>query len=115
MVRPVYSAVCRHGGKLSPKPALIFVPTRRQTRPTAIDLITLAHAERQLDRFLHLSAEDDSFKKLLDRISDPNLKETVSRGVGFFHEGTSAADIEIVEALFSANVIQVLRPILSPN
>lgn len=109
MVRPVYSAVCRHGGKFTPKPALIFVPTRRQTRPTAIDLLTLAHADRQLDRFLHISAEDSDFKGILDRISDSSLKETLSRGVGFYHEGTSASDIQCVEELFRANVIQVIK------
>jgi pre-mRNA-splicing helicase BRR2 len=108
MTRPVYSAVCRHGGKLSPKPALIFVPSRRQTRPTAIDLITLAHAEKQLDRFIHLNVEDSAFKQLLDRISDQSLKDTLARGVGFYHEGTSASDIKIVNELFEANVIQVL-------
>jgi pre-mRNA-splicing helicase BRR2 len=107
MVRPVYSAVCRHGGKFEPKPALIFVPTRRQTRPTAIDLLTLAMAERQVDRFLHVNAEDEFFQKMLNRISDSSLKETLSHGVGFYHEGTSASDIRIVEELFASNAIQV--------
>lgn len=109
MIRPVYSAVCRHGGKFTPKPALIFVPTRRQTRSTAVDLLTLAHADRQLDRFIHLSTEDDSFKQLLDRISDQSLKETLTRGVGFYHEGTSPSDMKIVEELFEAGVIQVMQ------
>jgi pre-mRNA-splicing helicase BRR2 len=107
MVRPVYSAVCRHGGKFTPKPALVFVPTRRQTRPTAIDLLTLAHAERQIDRFMHMNAEDDALKQLLDKISDQSLKETLSRGVGFYHEGTLASDVKIVDTLFEAGVIQV--------
>ncbi|KAI6193789.1 hypothetical protein M3Y96_01056000 [Aphelenchoides besseyi] len=108
MIRPVYSAVCRHGGKLNPKPALIFVPTRRQTRSTAVDLLTLAHADRQPRRFVHLGAEDEFFSKLLNKISDPTLRDTVSSGVGFYHEGTQQSDISIVEELFSAGVIQVL-------
>ena len=107
MVRPVYSAVCRHGGKLSPKPALIFVPTRRQTRSTAVDLLTLAHADRQPRRFVHLSTDDDAFRPLLEKISDVTLRETVSSGVGFYHEGTSPSDIKIVDELFMAGVIQV--------
>ncbi|KAI6238035.1 hypothetical protein M3Y99_00730500 [Aphelenchoides fujianensis] len=108
MVRPVYSAVCRHGGKLNPKPALIFVPTRRQTRSTAVDLLTLAHADRQPQRFVHLSPDDENFRQLREKLSDPTLKETILNGVGFYHEGTTRADIDIVEELFSAGVIQVL-------
>lgn len=86
---------------------MIFVPTRRQTRSTAIDLLTLAHAERQGNRFIHLSTEDESLKQLLDKITDHSLKETLARGVGFYHEGTSASDVKIVETLFEAGVIQV--------
>lgn len=68
MVRPVYSAVVRHGGKVKPKSALIFVPSRRQARSTAVDLLTLALADRQENRFLHLNPEDESFKTILNKI-----------------------------------------------
>uniref|UniRef100_A0A915CXY3 Helicase ATP-binding domain-containing protein n=1 Tax=Ditylenchus dipsaci TaxID=166011 RepID=A0A915CXY3_9BILA len=108
MVRPVYSAIVRHGGKLKPKPALVFVPSRRQTRSTAVDLLTLAVADGQPDRFLHLSQEDESFNKLLTSLSDESLRETVSRGVGFLHEGTSAQDSACVQELFDCGAIQVL-------
>lgn len=69
MVRPVYTAVVRHGGKVKPKPALIFVPSRRQTRSTAVDLLTLALADRQENRFLHLNPEDESFNTIIERLS----------------------------------------------
>lgn len=109
MVRPVYSAVCRHGGKFTIKPALIFVPTRRQTRSTAVDLLTLAHADRQGSRFIHLNAEDEALQQLLNKISDEALRKTLERGVGYYHEGTSASDVKIVETLFDSGVIQVSR------
>lgn len=66
MVRPVYSAIVRHGGRVKPKPVLVFVPSRRQARPTAIDLITLAEADRQGDRFMHLPEEG---RQLIEKIS----------------------------------------------
>ena len=107
MLRPVYSAVCRYGGKIAPKPALIFVPTRRQTRSTAVDLLTLAHADRQPRRFAHLNADDSTFRSWLDKISDVTLRETVASGVAYYHEGTSPSDVRAVEELFKAGVIQV--------
>lgn len=69
MVRPVYTSIVRHGGKVKPKPALVFVPSRRQTRSTAVDLLTLALADRQEDRFLHLSPEDESFQSIVDKFT----------------------------------------------
>lgn len=109
MLRPVYSAVCRHGGKMYPKPALIIVPTRRETRSTAVDLLTLAHADRQFDRFMHMNPKEESLQQLLNRISDSSLKETLSKGVGFYHEGTSPSDVKIVEELFETGIVQVRR------
>uniref|UniRef100_A0A914ZDG7 U5 small nuclear ribonucleoprotein 200 kDa helicase n=1 Tax=Panagrolaimus superbus TaxID=310955 RepID=A0A914ZDG7_9BILA len=108
MVRPVYSAVVRHGGKVRPKPALIFVPSRRQTRTTAVDLLTYAVADRQSHRFLHVNAEDPDFLGILEGVHDDSLRETLSRGVGFIHEGISPRDVEIAETLFSSGSIQVL-------
>lgn len=68
MARPVYAAVVRHGGKLRPRPALIFVPSRRQSRSTAVDMLTMAHADGQSKRFLHINAQEPSFVRLLDNV-----------------------------------------------
>ena len=59
----------RFGGKLEPKPVLVFVPSRRQTRLTAIDLLTLAISDRQETRFCHMNPETDPFKTILERLS----------------------------------------------
>ena len=50
MARPAYSAVVAHarGGK----PAILFVPTRKHARLTALDLLTYAAADGQPTRFL---------------------------------------------------------------
>ncbi|KAK6060349.1 Sec63 domain protein [Cooperia oncophora] len=107
MVRPVYQAISRHAGKLNPKPALVFVPGRRQSRSTAIDLLTMAHADGSAQRFLHINEKDETFRKLLDSLQDQTLRETLLCGVGFLHEGTHAKDFQIVEKLFSSGAIQV--------
>lgn len=52
MARPAYSAVAAHarGGK----PAILFVPTRKHARLTALDLLTYAAADGQPKRFLQV-------------------------------------------------------------
>ncbi|ULU08307.1 hypothetical protein L3Y34_019456 [Caenorhabditis briggsae] len=107
MERPVYQAICRHAGKLEPKPALVFVPVRRQTRPVAVALLTMALADGTPKRFLRLSEHDDTFQALLADIEDESLREAVSCGVGFLHEGSSPKDVHIVQQLFESNAIQV--------
>ncbi|CAJ0915055.1 unnamed protein product, partial [Mesorhabditis belari] len=107
MVRPVYTAVSRHGGKLRPKPALIFVPGRQQTHATALDLITMAHGDNSPQRFLHISEHDSDFRKIVENIQDKALRETLLSGVGFVHEGTSPKDVLAVQALFNSGAIQV--------
>lgn len=107
MERPVYQAICRHAGKLEPKPALVFVPVRRQARPVAVALLTMAAADGTPTRFLRLAENDDTFQALLADIEDESLRESVSCGVGFLHEGTSPRDVNIVQQLFESNAIQV--------
>ncbi|VDO26060.1 unnamed protein product [Onchocerca flexuosa] len=107
MSRPVYTAIVRHGGKLRPRPALVFVPSRRQSRSTAVDMLTMAHADGQSKRFLHINPQEPSFIRLLDNVQDKTLKETLSCGVGFLHEGTSVKDMAVVEQLFQSDAIQV--------
>ena len=116
----------RYGGKLEPKPVLIFVPSRRQTRLTAVDLLTLALADKQENRFCHMNLDTEPLKSLVDQLTvsyyegefissikiiifkDESLRATVRRGVGFLHEGTTLRDSEIVQTLFISRAIQVL-------
>ncbi|KAH0568285.1 putative U5 small nuclear ribonucleoprotein 200 kDa helicase [Cotesia glomerata] len=102
MAKPVYNAILRHAQK---KPIIIFVPTRRQARLTAIDILTFAAAEGQPSKFFH--AEEADIKPFLDRMSDKTLKETLSQGVAYLHEGLSTDDRHLVEQLFDSGAIQV--------
>ena len=59
MARPTFNAITTHSPK---KPVIVFVPSRKQTRLTAIDLLTYAAADNDSKRFLHADVEDIQVK-----------------------------------------------------
>merc|ERR1719210_2240516 len=103
MAKPTYNAIIAHSPR---KPVIVFVPSRKQTRLTAIDLLTYAAADSQPDRFLH--AEPEDIAAFLGKIVDKTLRETLSQGVAYMHEGLQAGDKRLVESLFDSGAIQVV-------
>uniref|UniRef100_A0A673C994 U5 small nuclear ribonucleoprotein 200 kDa helicase n=1 Tax=Sphaeramia orbicularis TaxID=375764 RepID=A0A673C994_9TELE len=103
MAKPVYHAIMKHSPS---KPAVVFVPSRRQTRLTAIDILTFCAADVVPQRFLHCTEKD--LAPFLDKINDSTLKETLANGVGYLHEGLSATERKIVEQLFNSGAVQVV-------
>lgn len=102
MSKPVYNSIV----KLSPhKPVIVFVTSRKLARTTAIDILTYCAAEGQPSRFFH--AEEDDIKPFLDRMIDKTLKETLSQGVAYIHEGLTQSDHRLVEQLFDSGAVQV--------
>uniref|UniRef100_A0AAR2JSR6 Activating signal cointegrator 1 complex subunit 3 n=1 Tax=Pygocentrus nattereri TaxID=42514 RepID=A0AAR2JSR6_PYGNA len=95
MAKPVYHAIMKHSPS---KPALVFVPSRRQTRLSAIDILTFCAADVVPQRY----------SELVNKLSDATLKETLSNGVGYLHEGLSTTERKIVEQLFNSGAIQVV-------
>lgn len=103
MAKPTYLAVTQ----LSPdKPALVFVPSRKQTRATARDLLIACVADDDEDRFLHVEVEQ--IQKLLERVQEEALAEALSHGIGYYHEALTQSDKRIVKHLFDQGAIQVL-------
>ncbi|KAI9878001.1 MAG: DEIH-box ATPase [Pleopsidium flavum] len=103
MVKPTYMSILL----MSPdKPALIFVPSRKQARATALDLLAACVADDDEDRFLH--AAIDEIAPLLSRINERALADSISHGIGYFHEALSQDDKRIVLHLFSIGAIQVM-------
>ena len=47
---------------------IVFVPNRKQSRLTAIDLLAYAASEGNAQRFVHMPADDQDFKQMLDKI-----------------------------------------------
>ena len=52
MARPCYSALTNHAGD---KPTIVFVPSKRHARQTAVDLWAYASADGKGDKFLQVS------------------------------------------------------------
>ncbi|KAL9705301.1 hypothetical protein quinque_008819 [Culex quinquefasciatus] len=103
MSKPVYNAAT----KFSPhKPVIVFVSSRKLGRLTAIDILTYCAADAQLNRFFQ--AEEEDIKPFLVRMTDKTLKETLSLGVAYIHEGLTASDHRIVEQLFDSGAVQIV-------
>ncbi|KAJ9669172.1 Pre-mRNA-splicing helicase BRR2 [Coniosporium apollinis] len=103
MAKPAYQAVLQ----LSPdKPAMIFVPSRKQVRQTAFDLLAACTADNDEDRFLNVDINE--IASVLERINERALAESMSHGIGYFHEALSPFDKKAVEHFFRVGAIQVL-------
>lgn len=103
MNRPTFLAVKSHSPD---KPVIVFVPSRRQTRLTAKDLINFCGLEDNPRRFLHMEEEDLQLN--LARVKDDALKEAISFGIGLHHAGLVESDRQLAEELFLNNKIQIL-------
>ena len=103
MARPAYLSILQ----LSPdKPALVFLPSRKQVRSTAMDILAACVADDNEDRFLHASVEE--LQPFLERIHENALAESITHGIGYYHEALSKSDKRIVKHLFQIGAIQVM-------
>ena len=103
MARPTYSSILQ----LSPdKPALVFVPSRKQVRTTALDLLSASVIDDNDERFLHASIEDVA--PFMDHINERALAASISHGIGYYHEALTKNDKRIVSHLFKIGAIQVM-------
>ncbi|KAL2023073.1 hypothetical protein VTK56DRAFT_3983 [Thermocarpiscus australiensis] len=103
MNRPTFLAILNHSPD---KPVIVFVPSRRQTRLTAKDLINLCGMEDNPRRFLNM--DEDDLQLNLSRVKDEALKEAISFGIGLHHAGLVESDRQLAEELFLNNKIQIL-------
>ena len=103
MAKPVYMSITQ----ISPdKPAIVFVPSRKQTRQTALDLLAACIADNDETRFLH--ADVVEIQPLLDRIQERPLADSIEHGIGYFHEALSRSDKRIVSHLYNIGAIQIM-------
>ncbi|ROW16805.1 hypothetical protein VPNG_01737 [Cytospora leucostoma] len=103
MNRPTFLAIKSHSPD---KPVIVFVPSRRQTRLTAKDLINYCGMEDNPRRFLNMEEEDLQLN--LSRVKDEALQEAISFGIGLHHAGLVESDRQLAEELFLNNKIQIL-------
>ncbi|XP_024008125.1 LOW QUALITY PROTEIN: DExH-box ATP-dependent RNA helicase DExH12 [Eutrema salsugineum] len=103
MTKPTYTAIVQHAK--NNKPAIVFVPTRKHVRLTAVDLMAYSHMDNsQSPDFLLGKLEE--LEPFVSQIREETLKETLRHGVGYLHEGLCSMDQEIVTQLFEAGRIQ---------
>ncbi len=103
MNKPTYTAIIEHSPK---NPVLVFVASRRQTRLTALDLISYCAAADEPKQFLHTA--EDEMEGVALTIRDQALRHTLLYGIGIHHAGLNDHDRSTVEELFVAGRIQVL-------
>ncbi|KAK0838657.1 Pre-mRNA-splicing helicase BRR2 [Friedmanniomyces endolithicus] len=104
MTKPTYQAVLQYAQ--ADKPAMVFVPSRKQVRATAQELLAACVADEDEDRFLQ--TESEQLAPVLARVKERSLAESLSHGIGYFHEALSDSDKRIVESLFTQGAVQVM-------
>ena len=103
MTKPAYQSILQYAPA---KPAMVFLPSRKQVRATAQDLYAACAADDDEDRFL--KADNDQLAPILQRVSERSLAESLSHGIGYFHEALTPSDKRIVEQLFTQGAVQVI-------
>ncbi|KAK6123255.1 hypothetical protein DH2020_043012 [Rehmannia glutinosa] len=104
MTNPTYTAIVQHAK--NGKPAIVFVPTRKHARLTAVDLMTYSSVDSE-QKPLFLLRPPEEVEPFVANIKEPMLKETIKFGVGYLHEGLSSTDQDIVKTLFETGWLQV--------
>lgn len=103
MARPTYQSIMQLS---SDKPAMIFVPGRKQVRKTALDILGSCVADDNESTLLHADVKDLS--KVLERIDERALAESLTHGIAYFHEALSPFDKQAVKYLFQQGAVQVM-------
>ncbi|KAJ8608527.1 hypothetical protein CTAYLR_005750 [Chrysophaeum taylorii] len=109
MNKPTYAALVEHA---SGKPSLVFVASRRQTRLTALELISIAGSDDAVEGgaaslWVEASATFE-VEAAARRCEDAALRDTLPFGVGLHHAGLPQRDRDVVEELFESGKIKVL-------
>jgi pre-mRNA-splicing helicase BRR2 len=103
MAKPAYIAINQMAQK---EPAIVFVPSRKQSRITCLELLTFCVADGNTKKFLKCTEED--IERVLEDFDDKSLAHCVQFGVAFYHQGLSKSDKTLVTKLFQQGAIQVI-------
>ncbi|KAL5724254.1 RNA helicase [Ranunculus cassubicifolius] len=103
MTKPTYTAIIQHAK--NKKPAIVYVPTRKHARLTAVDLMTYSSADGGEKPPFLLHSEEE-LEPYVSKVREP-LSDTLRYGIGYLHEGLSETEQEIVSYMFEAGWIQV--------
>lgn len=105
MAKPAHTAIQSAPGE----PAIVFIPSRAQCKPIALDLITQCALEMQTaSGYLSDEVSSDALDVYLTRLQDRSLVDFVTRGVGFYHEGLTKQDRALLLELYAEGIVRVL-------
>lgn len=77
MNKPTYAAIMQHSPT---KPVLVFVSSRRQTRLTALELISYANSDENPKQFLNMDGRE--LERVINAFNDSSLQHCVAFGIG---------------------------------
>lgn len=103
MNRPTYQAIRQYAPN---SPSLVFCSSRKQTRLTAVGLITYLMTDADPKQWL--KCPQDDIDALASTIHDSDLRHFLNFGIGLHHAGLHEHDRKVVEELFLNQKIQVL-------
>jgi replicative superfamily II helicase len=104
MNKPAFAAIQAHSPN---KPVIVFVSSRRQTRLTALDLISLS--VNSIGNSWCKMSEDEA-SRVRDAVRDPSLAHCLAFGVGLHHAGLTESDkVERGRGFRNLNFILIRR------
>jgi pre-mRNA-splicing helicase BRR2 len=103
MIKPAYLSITEVADG---KPTIVFVPSRKQCKLTANDLLAYCLADSEPKRFLNI--DDAELQPHLEHVQDQDLVECLKYGIGYYHEALGRQDKRIVASLMNAGAIRVL-------
>jgi len=102
MARPAFNYIKQHA---KDSPVVIFVPSRKQTQVTAVDVLAQAAADGATNGYLRCDPED--IESHLSKCVNPTFKELLKSVIVVFHSGTTSTDRKIGESLFATGAVQI--------
>ncbi|OJT11666.1 Antiviral helicase SLH1 [Trametes pubescens] len=106
MAKPAHAAIQAARGE----PAIVFVPSRNQCTSVALDLITQCALEMETARgYLPPEVSLELLEHYLARLQNGALlRDFITRGVGFFHDGIAKPDRLLMLELYAEGLLRVL-------
>ncbi|EIW61251.1 Sec63-domain-containing protein [Trametes versicolor FP-101664 SS1] len=106
MAKPAHAAIQAARGE----PAIVFVPSRNQCTSVALDLITQCALEMETARgYLPAEVSLELLEHYLARLQNGALlRDFITRGVGFFHDGIAKPDRLLMLELWAEGLLRVL-------
>lgn len=103
--RRIFDSI-RRFTKSNAEPIVIFVANRKIVRSMARELVTMSPAQCNSTEFLLASKQ--TLIPYLDKIRLSSLRDCLSSGIAYLHEGLTESDRVVTESMFKSGAVRVL-------